>query len=83
MSEIAAALKAGMPLFDGELFARPRKESVLKIQKLLSVLREAQITPVVTEGGRLISVEMVLNIIRASEESMSEFHQLGSQGHEA
>lgn len=83
VSEISAALKAGTPLFDGELFARPRKESVMKIQNLLSVLREAQITPVVTEGGRLISTEILLNIIRASERSMSEFDQLGSQAHEA
>jgi len=83
VSEISAALLSGLPLFDGDVFARPREESISKVMRLLNVLNAAQITPVVREAGRLISADILLNIIQSSINSMAEFDRLSDFGHEA
>jgi len=83
IGHITKALSDGSPLFDGELFARPRAEQFAKVRRLLAILQDSQIEPIVFEDGRLINAHVLLNIMQSSDDSMAELDLLSDLGHEA
>ena len=83
IGHISAALRNGTPLFDGELFQRPRSEHFARVRRLLATLQDASIEPLVWESGRQIDARTLLNIMQASDDSIAQFDQLSDLGHEA
>jgi hypothetical protein len=83
VSAIAEALKSGGVLFDVDLFARPAVEQFSMVRRVLEALQSANVQPLVHEDGRLISAEILRNIMQSSEQEEAEFERLSDLGHEA
>lgn len=81
VADISRAIVEGSPLFDGEIFARPREETVAKVFALLNCLDQMGVRPIIKENERAISREVLRNIVVSSEESMAQSAELDDLGH--
>jgi hypothetical protein len=83
IGQIAASLRNGTPLFDGDLFQSPQLEQFTRVRRLLTILHDFGVEPFVWESGHPISAQILLNIMQASDDSVAEFERLSDLGHEA
>jgi len=81
ISDLTKAIPEGRPLFDGELFARPREDTLHTVLSLLEQLERLGVCPIIKESGYEISKAILRNIAEASEESMARLRKLDDLGH--
>jgi hypothetical protein len=83
VAKIAGALRSGDPIFDAELFSRPQVEQFSRVRDILAALNTANVEAIVVEGDRPITAQILINIMRSSEEEAAEFERLSELGHDA
>lgn len=81
VAEISRAIRDGSPVFEGDIFAPPREETVTKLFALLNRLGQLGICPIIKEDDNEISLEILRNILAASDESMARLAELDDLGH--
>lgn len=79
--DVRDRLSAGKPLFDQELFGNRTEDVFAKARALLSALEQGGHQPVVVEGERPITPEVLRNIFQASEDAAQELRRLDEMGH--
>lgn len=79
--DVRDRLSTGKPVFDQELFADRTEDVFAKARAVLSALEGGGHRPLVSEAGRLITPEILRNILQASEKGAEELRRLGDLGH--
>ncbi len=81
VADISRAIVEGLPVFEGEIFAWPREETIAKVFALLNRLDQLGVRPIIKENERAISRKVLHNIVVSSHESMARFAELDDLGH--
>lgn len=78
---IRGAIERGAPIYETELSRRPRAKTFAEIRRLIASLEQLGLSLRIEENGRQISSQILLNILRSSEESAEEARELDDLGH--
>jgi len=81
IASISNAIKAGSPIYEQEIFGNSWKEKAFELRALLERFRKMNITPDVWENDIRITTEILLNILKTSEEIAEENAKLDELGH--
>ena len=80
---VSRRLAHGGAIFDDELFTRTPSNQFKRVRDLIDAISDSGITAHFKEEDRVISAPILLNIMQASETSVSEFDRLSDFGHVA
>lgn len=81
IASISNSIKAGTPIYEQEIFGKAWKERAIELRALLEYFRETKVTPNIWENDMQITTEVLLNILRTSEEIAEENSKLDELGH--
>lgn len=82
INSIATALRDGSPLFDDELFVPWQGAQFARLRHLINALHTHGIEPLVWEDGHSIHVQVLLNIMQSSDDSLEKMVHLGGISHD-
>ncbi len=78
---IARAVESGEPIYKCVLSDRPREKTFADIRQLVADLGRLGVSLRIAENGSTISSEVLLNILRSSEQDAEQLRQLDDLGH--